>query len=61
VNEACRHATPVEEVATVHDEVDLLVEGRVEDAFEVRKEVVTSAAALNARPLGQIETEMRVG
>ncbi len=45
----------------MHDEVDLLVEGRVEDAFEVRKEVVTSAAALNARPLGQIETEMRVG
>jgi hypothetical protein len=61
MHEAGRHAAPVEEVAAVYDEIDLLIKRRVENALEVGKEIVTAPAALDAWALRQIETEMRVG
>jgi hypothetical protein len=54
-------AASVQEVAPVHHDIDIAAAGRREGPVEVLKEVVGAPTANDARTLGQVEAEMRVG
>jgi hypothetical protein len=55
------HAAAVEQVATVHHQVDLAAQGGLEGAPEVGQEVRAAPASLHQRMQRQVEAEVRVG
>jgi hypothetical protein len=56
-----RDTGTIEEVAPVDHEVDLTREGGCQAHLEIRKEVVTAAAALNPRAKRIVEAQMGIG
>jgi hypothetical protein len=60
LGEPGRHAAPVVEVASVQDGVHLARERGREGELEVAEEVLSAAPALDPRPRGEVDAEVRV-
>ena len=58
---ARRDARPIEHVAAVHDEIDLLLERRFQRGQIIREEVVAAPTSLHAGTRRQVEAEVGVG
>lgn len=58
VSQARDHPGPVEDVATVDDQVHLAPEGWLEGGGVVREEIVPTPAPFDPRPHRQIEAEV---
>jgi hypothetical protein len=54
-------AAPEEDVAAVNHEIDLTSNGRLQGELIRFEKILASTTAIRARPLGKIESEMRVG
>ena len=52
---------PIENVAGMHDEIDLSGHRRLERSRVVRKKIEASSPPANARPYGEIEAQVRIG
>jgi len=55
------HATPIEEISTVDDTVDVFRHCDIQNPFEIGEKVQPATAAFNSRSHRQIESEMGVG
>ncbi len=51
----------IEDIATVHDEIHLAAKRGLQRASVVGEEVVSSAVAVDAGPLGQVEPQVGIG
>ena len=60
IRQARRNIGPIEHVAAVYHDVDVLTQRGRERRLVVREEIVTPASALDARSRRQVEPEMRV-
>ena len=56
-----RHATSIQQVASVYDHIDLPIERGLKRPLKILKEVLAPPAPDHTRTGGQIQTKMRVG
>jgi hypothetical protein len=61
IGNAFRHIWPIEDVATVHHDVDLAIECRTERRLVISEEVVATTPTTYARTQRQVETKVRIG
>ena len=54
------HLAPVEQVAAVHDQVYIPVEGGLQGDIEIGEEIVSAAPSLDSRAKREVKAQVRV-